>query len=128
MDAQPARAPSTGARQHCAGNARPLAAPHRYLAAGSTTGSCLVESADDGTALAKDHPTRPRTRVPPTAIGLSARATVRECTPTRRAGGSNWCLTPVRLTEPAFRKAPSQRTARKMRAAWSLRVSQSVRP
>ncbi len=33
---------------HCAGNARLLAAPNRYLAAGSTTGSCLFERADDG--------------------------------------------------------------------------------
>jgi len=46
----------TGPRQHCAGNARLLAAPNRYLAAGSTTGSCLLESADDGTAFAKDYP------------------------------------------------------------------------
>jgi hypothetical protein len=28
----------------------------RYLAAGSTAGSCLLESADDGTAFAKDYP------------------------------------------------------------------------
>src|SRR5437899_2559143 len=48
--------PHDGPRQHCAGNARLHAAPNRYLAAGSTAGSCLLESADDGTASAKDYP------------------------------------------------------------------------
>ena len=48
--------PQYGPRQHWAGNARLLAAPNRYLAAGSTAGSCLLESADDGTAFAKDYP------------------------------------------------------------------------
>ena len=46
----------TGLGKHCAGNARRLAAPNRYLAAGSTPGSCLLESADDGTAFANDYP------------------------------------------------------------------------
>jgi hypothetical protein len=50
------RPPQYGPRQHCAGNARLLAAPNRYLAAGSTAESCLLESADDGTTFAKDHP------------------------------------------------------------------------
>jgi hypothetical protein len=56
--------PQYGPRQHCAGNARLLAAPNRYLAAGSTAGSCLLESADDGTAFAKDYPTRSRAAGP----------------------------------------------------------------
>src|SRR5215207_8185559 len=43
--------PEYGPRQHCAGNARLLAAPNRYLAARSTAGSCLLESADNGTAF-----------------------------------------------------------------------------
>src|SRR5215210_8558424 len=37
---EPRESPQCGPRQHCAGNARLLAAPNRYLAAGSTTGSC----------------------------------------------------------------------------------------
>jgi hypothetical protein len=56
VGAQPPEPPQYGPRQHCAGNARLLAAPNRYLAAGSTAGSCLLESADDGTAFAKDYP------------------------------------------------------------------------
>jgi hypothetical protein len=55
VDAQPPKPPQYGPRPHCAGNARRLAAPNRYPA-GSTAGSCLLESADDGTAFAKDHP------------------------------------------------------------------------
>jgi hypothetical protein len=56
LGAQPPEPPQYGPRQHSAGNARLLAAPIRYLAAGSTAGSCLLESADDGTAFAKDYP------------------------------------------------------------------------
>ena len=48
--------PEYGPRQHCAGNARLLAAPDRYLAAGSTAASCLLERADDGTPFGKDGP------------------------------------------------------------------------
>src|SRR5438094_4649405 len=48
--------PAVRASAHCAGNARLLAAPNRYRAAGSTAGSCLLESADDGTPLGKDGP------------------------------------------------------------------------
>jgi hypothetical protein len=44
----------TGLGKHCAGNAR-LAAPNRYLA-GSTAGSCLLESVDGGAAFATDYP------------------------------------------------------------------------
>ena len=56
VGAQPPETRRTGPRQHCAGNARLLAAPNRYLAAGSTTGSCLLESADDGTATVVGDP------------------------------------------------------------------------
>src|SRR5215208_5865499 len=45
VGAQPPETPQYGPRQHCVGNARLLAAPNRYLAAGSTAGSCLLESA-----------------------------------------------------------------------------------
>src|SRR5206468_6780659 len=48
-------------------NARLLAAPNRYLAAGSTAGSCLLESADEGTAFRRISPTRLRNPVPPFA-------------------------------------------------------------
>jgi hypothetical protein len=60
VGAQPREPAVRGPRHHCAGNARLLAAPNRYLAAGSTAGSCLLESADDGTAFAKN----PTTIVP----------------------------------------------------------------
>ena len=43
MGAQPAKPRGTGSA-NCAGNARLLAAPNRYLAAGSTAGSCLLEA------------------------------------------------------------------------------------
>ena len=56
MGAQPLQPRNVGASAHCAGNARLLAAPNRYLAAGSTPGSCLLESADDGRAFAKGDP------------------------------------------------------------------------
>jgi hypothetical protein len=56
VDAQRPRLRHTGLGKHCAGNARLLAAPNRYLVAGSTAGSCLLESADDGAAFAKDYP------------------------------------------------------------------------
>jgi len=56
VGAQPPEPRSNRPRQHCAGNARLLAAPNRYLAAGSTAGSCLLESADDGRAFAQDYP------------------------------------------------------------------------
>src|SRR5215211_3519228 len=55
VDAQ-CPSPEYGPRQHCAGNARLLAAPNRYLAAGSTAASCLLESADDDTPFGKDGP------------------------------------------------------------------------
>src|SRR5438874_1120913 len=67
----------TRARQHCAGNARLLAAPNRYLAAGSTAGSCLLESADNGTAFAKDDPDQvadARAAVCDQGLGLCKRA------------------------------------------------------
>jgi hypothetical protein len=56
VGAQPPEPTQYGPQQHCAGNARLLAAPNCYLAAGSTAGSCLLESADDGTAFVKDYP------------------------------------------------------------------------
>src|SRR5438067_829482 len=43
VGAQAPEPPRYGPRKRCAGNARLLAAPDRYLAAGSTAGSCLLE-------------------------------------------------------------------------------------
>ena len=44
MGAQPPWPRGTGPRHKCAGNARLPAAPNRYVAAGSTAGSCLLEN------------------------------------------------------------------------------------
>jgi hypothetical protein len=75
VGAQPPEPRSTGLGA-CAGNARLLAAPNRYLAAGSTAESCLLESADDGRAFGKDHPDQVAEPVPLSAIrpGGQARA------------------------------------------------------
>src|SRR5437868_5757862 len=43
VGAQAPEPPRYGPRKRCAGNARLLAAPDRYLAAGSTAASCLLE-------------------------------------------------------------------------------------
>jgi hypothetical protein len=54
VGAQPPEPRSTGLG-NTAPETRLLAAPNRYLA-GSTAASCLLERADDGTAVGKDYP------------------------------------------------------------------------
>jgi len=77
--------PALRASAHCAGNARLLAAPKRYLAAGSTAGSCLLESADDVSA----EPERCR---------IEVQALVQ-----RRLGCAKLCATDLRRRTPERR-------------------------